>query len=432
MSTSLLYHAFGVKGYQYVRTYYQDGEIRFVVEPSKLRCEACRSVRVIRHGRRWRVLRTLPVGRRPVFLEVAVPRVECKHCGALTEVDPPFADPLRTYTHSLEQYVVDLCRITTIKAAAHFAGVSWDVAKDIEKRRLKGRYGRLVLKGVQYVAVDEIAVRRGHRYMTLALDLESGRVLYVAEGKGASALLPFLHRLRSCRRRVRAIAMDLSAAYALAVRTALPGVPVVFDRFHVVKLMNERLEELRRAHVRDTEQAHRKLVKGVRFLVLMNPETLDRREEKRPGSKERLREALAVNEPLSKGYYLKEKLRLLWDEPTLESGELLLKEWCEEAAASGVRELKRMAKTIASHRSGLLAYFDHRISSGQLEGINNKIKTLKRMAYGYRDDEFFKLKILALHEAKYIPSYSRVYWLEWHPRCLYLARPQYVAVTSQM
>jgi len=401
MSTSLLYHAFGVKGYRYLRTCYEDGTIRFVVEPSKLRCEDCRSVRVIRHGRRWRALRSLPIGRRPVFLEVAIPRVECRRCGALTEMDPPFADPLRTYTHALEQYVVDLCRITTIKGAADFAGVSWDVAKDIEKRRLKGRYGKLVLKGVRYIAVDEIAVRRGHRYMTIVADLESGRILYVADGKGAKALLPFLNRVRRCRSRLRAISMDLSAAYALAVRTALPKVPIVFDRFHVVKLMNERLEELRRAHVRDTEQARRKLVKGVRFLVLMNPDTLDRHEEKRPGSKERLREALAVNEPLSKGYYLKEKLRLLWDEPTLERGEALLGEWCEEADASGVRELKRMAKTLASHRSGLLAYFNHRISSGLLEGINNKIKTLKRSAYGYRDDEFFKLKILALHEAKY-------------------------------
>ena len=401
MSTSLLYHAFDVKGYQYVRTYYEDGTIRFVVEPSRLRCGACRSVRVIRRGCRWRLLRTLPIGRRAVFLDVAVPRVECKSCGKLAEVDPPFADPLRTYTHALEQYVVDLCRITTIKGAADFAGVSWDVAKDIEKRRLKGRYGKLVLKGVRYIAVDEIAVRRGHRYMTLAMDLETGRILYVADGKGAKALMPFLLRLRPIRRRICAIAMDLSAAYALAVRAALPKVPIVFDRFHVVKLMNERLEELRRAHVRDTEQAQRKLVKGVRYLVLMNPQTLDRREEKHPGSKERLRQALAVNEPLSKGYYLKEKLRLLWDEPSLECGERLLNEWCEEAHASGVRELKRMAKTIASHRAGILAYFEHRISSGPLEGTNNKIKTLKRMAYGYRDDEFFKLKILALHESKY-------------------------------
>lgn len=352
MSTSLLYHAFGVKGYRYVRTFYEDGSVRFVLEPKVPRCPGCSSVRVIRRGLRWRTLRSLPIGRRAAFLVVQVPRVECRRCGALAEMDPPFADRRRTYTHALERYIVDLCRITTIKAAADFAGVSWDVAKDIEKRRLEGRYGKLVLRGVRYMAIDEIAVRRGHRYMTLVADLGTGRVLYVAEGKDARALLPFLKRVRRARARIKAIAMDFSAAYALAVRTALPKVPVVFDRFHVVKLLNERLEELRRAHVRDTEKAHRKLVKGVRFLVLMSSTTLDKHEERRPGSKERLRQALAVNEPLSKGYYLKEKLRLLWDEPNRSSANRLLNEWCGEADASGVRELKRMAKTVRDHRRG--------------------------------------------------------------------------------
>lgn len=238
--------------------------------------------------------------------------------------------------------------------------------------------------------------------MTLVADLETGRVLYVAEGKGADALLPFLKRLKRSRTRVKAIAMDMSAAYARAVRSALPKTPIVYDRFHVVKLMNEHLDELRRAHARDSEAANRKAIKGARYLVLMGQETLDRYEEKKPGSKERLREALALNEPLSKGYYLKEKLRLLWELPDRKSGDALLREWCAEADASGVRELQRMARTLTRHRRGILAYFTHgRITSGPLEGINNKIKTLKRSAYGYRDQEFFKLKILALHEARY-------------------------------
>ena len=238
--------------------------------------------------------------------------------------------------------------------------------------------------------------------MTIVADLESGRVLSVTEGKDAGALIPFLQRLKRSRAKVKAIAMDMSAAYTSAVQKALPHVPIVYDRFHVVKLMNERLDALRRVHLHDTAKAHRKVVQGARYLILMGAGTLDRYEARRPGSKERLRQALAVNEPLSQGYYLKEKLRLLWDLPTRDDAGRLLSEWCAEADATSVPELKRMARTLVLHREGILAYFDHdRITSGPLEGINNKIKTLRRAAYGYRDQEFFKLKILGLHETKY-------------------------------
>jgi transposase len=380
MSTSLLYHAFGVKAYEYERTRYEGGAVIFDLVPSHVHCPKCRSLSVTRKGSRRRLLKTVSIGLHPVFLNAEVPRLLCAHCGVLAEFHPPFADPWRTYTHQLERYVVDLCRITTIKGAASFAGVSWDVAKDIEKRRLHRKYSKYSLKGVRRIAVDEIAVRRGHRYMTLVMDLDTGRILYVHEGKSAASLKPFLERVRKSRRtKLEAIAMDLSAAYAKAVREALPHVPVVFDRFHVVKLINEKLDELRRAHVRDTEQAQRKLVKGVRYLVLMGADTLDEREKKKPGGKTRLQKALALNEPLSKGYYLKEKLRLLWDEPSRAAGESLLDEWIAEADASAIRELKRMAKTIAEHRNGILAYFDLRFTRGPLVGVNNKVKVLKRM-----------------------------------------------------
>lgn len=402
MSTSLLYHAFGVRGYRYLRTYYESGTVTFVVEPKKAKCPRCGWCHVVKHGHRWRRLRTVPIGRRPVFVEVKVPRVQCCSCNTFGEIDPPFADPRVTYTHALARYAADLCRVTTMQAAANFTGLSWDIVKSIEKKRLQKLYDRPCLRDVRYVAVDEIAVRRGHRYMTIVADLDTGRILHAAEGKDGAALVPFLKRLRRRRKPVKAIAMDMSAAYAAAVREVLPAVPIVFDRFHVVKLMNDHLDELRRAHVRDTAKAHGKLVKGVRYLVLMGAEKLDEYEARKPGSKARLQQALAVNEPLSKGYYLKEKLRLLWDEPDRDSAGRLLSEWCAEADVSGIRELKRMAKTVASHRSGILAYFDHDgITSGPLEGINNKIKTVKRMAYGYRDDEFFKLKLLGLHEARY-------------------------------
>jgi transposase len=398
----LLCQAFGVRGYRCVKTVYEGGTIAFVVEPSRVRCAVCGGGKLVGHGGRYRRLQTLPIGMRRTFIDAWIPRVHCRRCDRLVEVDPPFAAARVSYTKALERLVIDLCRLMPIKAVAEITGLSWDVVKSIEKNRLEKAYATPSLKGVRYLAVDEIAVKRGHRYMTLVMDLESGRVLYVAEGKDREALTPFLQRLKRTRAKVKAISMDMSAAYMAAVEAVMPHLPIVFDRFHVVKLMNERLDELRRAHQRDSEKALRRKIQGVRYLVLMGADKLDEFEAIRPGSKERLREALELNQPLLEGYYLKEKLRLFWEQPDRAAAETALSDWCAEAEATGSTILKKMARTLTLHRAGLLAYFDHhRISSGRMEGVNNKIKTLKRASYGYRDLDFFKLKILGLHEARY-------------------------------
>ena len=146
-----------------------------------------------------------------------------------------------------------------------------------------------------------------------------------------------------------------------------------------------------------TDVHHKGVLKGTRWLLLKNAENLD--EEK--DEKKRLKEALALNEPLAIAYYMKEDLRRFWEQPGKSFATTFLDGWIRRAAASGIKALQQMAKTLAAHRSGLLAYYDVMITSGPMEGTNNKIKTMKRQAYGFRDLEFFKLKILAIHETKY-------------------------------
>jgi len=139
------------------------------------------------------------------------------------------------------------------------------------------------------------------------------------------------------------------------------------------------------------------VIKGTRWLLLKNAENLDPRRREA----ERLEEALRLNQPLATAYYLKEDLRQLWEQPDKETAAAFLQDWMARAHASGVGMLQKMATTLGLYRSGILAYYDYPISTGPLEGTNNKIKTMKRQAYGFRDQEFFKLKILAIHEAKY-------------------------------
>jgi transposase len=400
MSTSLLYHAFGIRGYEYVRTEYQGGEVTFTIrqEPRTFRCEACGSRDVRPKGRVQRRFRSLPIGGRATTVACHIPRVACQACGVVRQVAIPFAGPRRSYTKAFERYALELSRRMTIRDVAHHLGVSWDVIKDIQKRDLSRRYARPKLKHLRHIAIDEIAVAKGHRYLTVVMDLDSGAVVFVGDGKGADALKPFWKRLRPSKAAIEAVAMDMSPAYRGAVSAHLPKATIVFDHFHVIKLFNDKLSDLRRALYREaTDVMHKEVLKGTRWLLLKNPENLD--EEK--DEKRRLEEALALNKPLAVAYYLKEDLRRFWEQPGKRFATTFLEGWIRRAEASGIKVLRQMARTLAAHRSGLLAYYDVMITSGPMEGTNNKIKTMKRQAYGFRDREFFKLKILAIHETRY-------------------------------
>jgi transposase len=401
MSTSLLYHAFGIRGYGYVRTEYQDGQVIFTIaqDPADCRCSACGCRDVISRGQAQRRFRSLPIGSRTTAVVLPIPRVECTACGVVRQVKVPFADPRLSYTKSFERYVLELSRRMTIRDVAHHLEVGWDLVKDIPKRDLSRRYAKPKLKHLRYLAIDEIAVAKGHRYLTVVLDLESGAVVFVGDGKGADALKPFWKRLRPSGAKIEAVAMDMSGAYQSAVLTHLPKAKIVFDHFHVIKLFNEKLSDLRRELYREaTEVQHKAVLKGTRWLLLKNPENLDAQKDE----KRRLDEALALNQPLATAYYLKDELRRFWEQPGKRFATTFLDGWIRRATASGIKILQQMAKTLAAHRSGLLAYYDVMISSGPLEGTNHKIKTRKRQAYGFQDLEFFKLKILAIHETKYV------------------------------
>lgn len=400
MSTSLLYHAFGLRGYDYLSTAYEGGHVRFTIRqrPHIRRCPRCGSRRVAPRGHQRRTFRAVPIGGRPVDITLDIPRVACPTCAVVRQTPVDFADPRRSYTRSFERYALQLSRLMTIQDVARHLQVGWDTIKDIQKRDLQHRFKRPRLGKLKQIAIDEIAVGKGHRYLTVVLNLQSGAVVFVGDGKGADALLPFWRRLRASGARVEAVATDMSAAYVQAVREHLGEAVHVFDHFHVIKLFNEKFSDFRRElHREATDRLHKEVLKGTRWLLLKNPENLDPSRKER----ERLEEALRLNQPLATVYYLKEDLRQIWSQPDKATAAQVLEDWIRRAEASCIKVLQKFAVTLAMCRTGILAYYDCRISTGPLEGTNNKIKIMQRQAYGFRDQEFFKLKILALHEAKY-------------------------------
>ena len=400
MTSSELYHGFGLKGYRTVATRFEDGKMVLEVAATRPpRCAGCGSIHVIGRGRFLREFKASPIGNKQVVIRLRVQRVECRVCGLIRRVKIGFAHMRHRYTKRLEKYVLFLLRSATIKDVAAIVGLGWDVVKEIQKRWLTRRFRLPRLKGVRHIAIDEIAIGKGHRYLTVVLDLDSGKVLFVGDGKGADALRPFWKRASRCKQcKIKSVAIDMSRAYISAVSAMLPKARIVFDHFHIVKLCNEMLTKLRRALYREaTDQLQKDVLKGTRWLLLKNPENIDpSRDEGK-----RLQEALALNAPLATAYYMKDELRQLWTMPDKGSAERFVLAWMQRAEASGIRLLKKFAHTLAFHRRGILAWYDDRISTGPLEGTNTKIRVMQRQAYGFRDTEFFKLKIMALHETKY-------------------------------
>ncbi|WP_437221971.1 ISL3 family transposase [Planctomicrobium sp. SH661] len=400
MSSCLLYHALGVRGYRYLSTRFEQGEMIVSIElpREKLRCPACGHGRVHVIERFPRMWRTVSIGLRPVFIEMDVPKVQCQRCSLRRRVEVTFAQVKRRHTRSFQRYVMELLTFMTPQDVGRHLGISWDLANDIQKQRLRKHFSKPRLKHLKRIAIDEIHVGKKHRFITLVLDLESGAVVFVGKGKGADALKPFWKRLTSSRAQVQAVATDMSPAYISAVLENLPDASLVFDRFHIMKLLNEKLTQLRRELFHEAEgPLGRQVLKGTRWLLLKNPESLDHSK----GEHLRLKEALQLNQPLAIAYYLKDELRMFWEQETWGDAMEFLEDWCRRAQTSGIRILQQFARTLQGHRSGLLAWYHHPISTGPLEGVNNKIKLLQRRAYGYRNLELFQLRILSLHTTRF-------------------------------
>ena len=399
MSTSLLYQRFGIVGYRYVKQEFAAGMTTFRIEQprERLRCSHCGSDAVWAQGGVERFFRGLPIGNQPTFIELKVPRVLCFGCGKVRQVKVNFAEPKKHYTRAFERYAVDLGRHMTIKDVAEHLLIGWDTIKEIQAKHLRRRFGRPKLGNLTQIAIDEINIGKGHRYLTVVLDLLSGAVVFVGDGKGVDTLKPFWKRLRRARARIKAVATDMSAAYIRAVRENIKRAVHVFDHFHVIKLYNEKLSAFRRQLFHELTAQGQKLLKGIRWLLLKNRENLDPKKKE----SQRLQRALRLNEPLAIVYYMKEDLRQIWLQPNKLLAHSFLGDWLACARASGIRMLEQFADTLEQHQKGILNYYDYPISTGPLEANNNKIQLMKRQAYGFRDHEFLKLKILGLHETRH-------------------------------
>lgn len=398
MNASILHKAFGISNQDCLDMLCESNQIILKIQtPSeKLCCPECGSHNVVRDGYTLRRFVSVPLGSAKTYLEMKVQRVRCRVCGAVKQEEVDFAKGKRRHTKAFANMVIDLSRFATIQDIAWFLGVSWDVVRNIQMEFLQKEYGNIDLSKLRFISIDEFATHKGRVYKTIVVDLETGRIVFVGEGNGKSSLDAFWEKLGERKASIKAVCTDLSSAYTNAVSEHLPQASLVVDHFHVVKLMNEKIDLLRRQlwHA-EKDVNKRKVIKGTRWLLLRNGRDIFDAE-----FRTRLDNALNLNEPLMIAYYLKEDLREIWNQTSKKAARSVLDEWVKQALDSKILPMVKMAATLRAHKPYILAWYDYPISNGPIEGINNKVKVLKRQMYGFRNDDFFTLKLYALHDKR--------------------------------
>jgi transposase len=347
----------------------------------------CRSV----HDTAERWVDDLPILGADTRLLVHRVRVACPDCGPKLE-QLGWLEPYARVTTRLAESVARLCRVLPVKHVADYFALDWKTVKRIDKAYLGRTLGPVDLDGVTKLAMDEFAIQKGHRYATVVIDPTCKRVLWVGRGRSREEVRPFFAMLGPERcKQIRAVAMDMNAAYDLEVKRHCPNAEVVYDLFHVVaKYGREVVDRVRvdEANRVKHDKAARKVIKGSRWLLLRNRDNVGREEDR-----VRLDELLAANRKLMTVYVLKDDLKELWDYRHTGYAMRFWRQWYGRAIRSRIEPLKAFARKLKGYLPGILSHCRFPLHTSVLEGINNKIKVIKRMAYGFRDDAYFFLKI---------------------------------------
>lgn len=286
-----------------------------------------------------------------------------------------------------------LCSQASVKTVASWFNLHWETVKNLDKAFLHERLAGEPERPVRLLGMDEFALHKGHRYASVVVDLERKVVLWVGLGRGRAAVEPFFKaRSASWLAGIEAVAMDMTAAYELEVNRWCPKAQIVYDLYHVIaKYGREVIDRARvdRANQITTDKKARRVVKGSRWLLLRNRDNLD------PAGRVRLAELLQANRPLLKAYLMKEELKALWQLPTELEILKAWKTWFWKATHSGLAPLRSFAHKLKPYLHGIVPRAKWKIGTGIVEGINNRIKVIKRIAYGFRDADYFFLKIRA-------------------------------------
>jgi transposase len=315
--------------------------------------------------------------------------VFCVHCQGIHIEDLELFHPYLRVTTRLARYIYQLCSFMTVSEVARHLGIDWKTVKNIDKFYLERDYGQPDYKDLCILAVDEISIRKGQNYLTVVLDFLTGRVVFVGKKRKAKTLKRFFNKLTGKQRRaIEAVAMDMWDPFIKAVTDKLPRAKIVFDLFHVVANFNQVIDKVRNSEYRKASKDDKAVYIGAKYLLLKN-----RKNVRRQSHRQQLKELLALNQVINTMMILKEKLKHIWTYRSRTWATKALDQWCDLARSLENRSVNTFVKMLQRYRYGIINHCDYPIHTGKLEGVNNKIKVIKRKAYGFHDVRYFTLKI---------------------------------------
>ncbi|MFH1668365.1 MAG: ISL3 family transposase [Candidatus Woesearchaeota archaeon] len=375
-------------GYKFCDSFVDNDSILMVLKRTGKtgKCPVCgKRCRHI-HKKRKRRIRDLDLASSKTYIWFAYFDIVCS-CGydGVEELD--FVESYSRYTKRFEEKVVVLCKFMCIKDVAKEMRIGWETVKNIDKRNAMKYVANLENIVPKRIGVDEIAYEKGHKYLTVVRDVDLGKVIWVGKGRKKETLDSFFKELGIEKSwNIHVAVCDMWDPYIASIK-ANTNAAIVFDKFHIAKVINEAVDKIRKKEFAKADEEERKKMKKKRFMILSRQKNL--KSEKT----EELNQLLEQNSTLYTAYVLKEQVLDIFDDEKI-IAKRRLNTWLKNIFSTGIDQLQEVAKRICNYLYGIYNYFDYKITNAQSEGFNNKINIIKRRAYGFKDLEYFKLKIL--------------------------------------
>jgi len=334
-----------------------------------------------------RTVRDLGVGPKDCYITFFENKLRCK-CGFRGFEELDFVRPYSRCTKRFEEFVYLLCQKMALTDVCKVMKIDWKTAREIDQYYTMRNLESLDNIYPKRIGIDEIAYLKGHKYLTIIRDLDLNKVIWVGLDRKEQTLDMFFEELGlEKQKHILLAVVDMWDPYIASLTNYCPNVRIVYDKFHIIKIINQALDDVRKKEFAKTDNKQRKEWKKKRFLILKRNKNLNDKQ------KETLNELMNQNEILYQAYLLKEQISDIMDEPEVSTAITRLEEWLKNVINAGIDPITKAAKVLFRHLDGILYYLEYRVTNAGSEGFNNKINIIKRRAYGYKDIGYFILKI---------------------------------------
>jgi len=327
-----------------------------------------------------------------VYLDVEIRRVLCRRCRKVKQEKLDWLADLPFYTKRFAFYIGRRCRDSSIRDVAREFHLDWKTVKALEKQYMAEQLRRAGSPGPKIIGIDEVSIRKGHTYRIVVSDLERKRAIWFGgEDRSEKSMGQFYERLGEKKSKgIQLVVMDMWKAFHRSTRKHAPQAAILFDKFHVIRHLNEALDKVRKSEYARLSGKDRRFIKGQKYTLLSRRENLDTE------GRLALRTLLKANKRLNIAYLLKESFSQLWEYEKEGWARKFFDNWRSSLKWQRLRPYEEFAEMIESHWDAIAAFIqsEEKVSLGFVEGLNNKIRVIQRRAYGLRDEEYLRLKVL--------------------------------------